>query len=47
MTDEENISKEISIKGVIDAANEIGRKQIRPMLNTIRDENYEPILNDY
>lgn len=44
MADEENISKEISIKGVIDAANEIGRKQIRPMLNTIRSENYEPIL---
>ena len=36
LTDEDYISESTAIKGIIDAANEIGRKQIRPVLNTIR-----------
>ena len=42
--EDNNISEEIALKGVINAANEIGNKQIRPILNQIKSENYEPIL---
>lgn len=43
-TEDNEISEDVAIQGVVDAANEIGNKQIRPILNKIRSENYEPIL---
>lgn len=44
LSDSNNITKDIAYEGVINAANEIGSKQIRPVLNQIKSENYEPIL---
>ena len=42
--EEDIITEDIAIQGIINAANEIGNKQIRPILNQIKSENYEPIL---
>lgn len=39
-----NVTKDEAIAGVINAAYEIGSKQIRPILDQIRSDNYEPIL---
>lgn len=44
LVEEDSISKETAMLGVMDAANEIGNKQIRPILNQIRSDNYERIL---
>ena len=44
LSDSNKITKDIAYEGVINAANEIGSKQIRPILNQIKSENYEPIL---
>ena len=38
------INEDDALTGIIDAANVIGSKQIRPVLNQIRSENYESIL---
>ena len=38
------ISKQDAIEGVINAAYEIGSKQIKPVLNQIKSNKYEPIL---
>ncbi|MDR3063609.1 MAG: AAA family ATPase [Methanobrevibacter sp.] len=38
------ISHRNVLNGIIDAADEIGRKQIRPVLKSIRSDNYESIL---
>ena len=42
--DDFKISEEISITGIINAAEEIGKKQIRSKLNKIRSEHYEDIF---
>lgn len=38
------ISEDDALTGIIDAADVIGKRQIRPVLNKIRSENYESIL---
>ena len=38
------ITKKDAIEGVINAAYEIGSKQIKPILDQIKTDNYEPIL---
>lgn len=43
-TNDNLITEDEAINGIINAANEIGIKQIRPVLNQIKSENYEPIL---
>lgn len=43
-TEKNIISEKDAIKGIFDAADEIGTKQIRPMLNQIQSENYIPML---
>ncbi len=42
--DDFKITEEIAITGIINAAEEIGKKQIRSKLNKIRSEHYEDIL---
>lgn len=39
-----NISEKDAISGIFKAADEIGNKQIKPVLNQIQSENYEPLL---
>ena len=39
-----SISKQDAVEGVINAAYEIGSKQIKPVLNQIKSNKYEPIL---
>ena len=38
------ITKDEAIDGIINAAHEIGSKQIKPVLDQIKSDNYEPIL---
>jgi len=44
VNDNDIITEEEALKGSIGAANEIGNKQIKPILNQIRSDNYEFIL---
>lgn len=44
MCEDNLITKKEATAGVINAAYEIGSKQIRPVLNQIKSNNYEPIL---
>ena len=44
MCEDDFITKKEATAGVINAAYEIGSKQIRPVLNQIKSNNYEPIL---
>ena len=44
MCEDNFITKKEATAGVINAAYEIGSKQIRPVLNQIKSNNYEPIL---
>ena len=43
-TDTNKVYSTDAMRGIIDAANEIGNKQIKLVLNQIHTDNYEPII---